>query len=164
MANFNYCLLVWMFSNTVSLKKIENLQKRALKFLHKRYNTSYEDLLLKSRFSSMNVKRLRTLCVEIFKTLNNLNPSFMKTIFSLRQTDRPVPENYKLNLDISSYNQVTFGRKALTFLGPKTWNSLPYHIKSAENLASFKTMINFWNRKTMAVKFVVKCIFFFRYD
>ena len=34
MANFNYCPLVWMFSNAVSLKKIENLQKRALKFLY----------------------------------------------------------------------------------------------------------------------------------
>ena len=106
-------------------------------------NTSYEDLLLKSGVSSINVTRLRTLCIEIFKTLNNLNPSFMKEIFSLRQTNRPVWEKYKLNLDIPSYNQVTFGRKALTFFGPKTWNSLLYHIKSAENLASFKTMIKF---------------------
>ena len=140
-ANFNYCPLVWVFSNAVSLKKIENLQKRVLRFLYKSYNTSYEDLLLKSGFSSMNVKRLRTLCVEHFKTLNNLNPSFMKEIFSLRQTDRPVREKYKLNLHIPSYSQVAFGHKALTFFGPKTWNSLPYHIKSAENLASFKTMI-----------------------
>ena len=108
----------------------------------------------------MNVKRLRTLCVEIFKTLNNLNPSFMKEIFSLRQTDRPVREKYKLNLDIPSYNQVTFGCKALTFLGPKTWNSLPYHIKSTGNLASFKTIIKFWNRENYTVKFVVKSKFF----
>ena len=56
--NFNYCPLVCRFSNVVSLKKIGNLQKRALKFLYKRYNT-YEDLLFKSGFSSMNV---RTLC------------------------------------------------------------------------------------------------------
>ena len=67
----------------------------------------------------------------------------MKEIFSLKQTDRPVREKCKLNLDIPSYDQVTFGRKALTFFAPKTWNSLPYHIKSAENLASFKTMIKF---------------------
>ena len=33
MANFNYCPLVWMFSSASSLKKIENLQKRALRFL-----------------------------------------------------------------------------------------------------------------------------------
>ena len=35
MANFNYGPPVWMFSNAVSLKKIENLQKRALRFLYK---------------------------------------------------------------------------------------------------------------------------------
>ena len=84
-----------------------------------------------------------------FSKLNNLNPSFKKEIFSLRQTDRPVREKYKLNLDIPSYNHVTFGRKALTFFGPKTWNSLLYHIKSAENLASFKTVIKFWNGKNL---------------
>ena len=32
MANFNYCPLVWMLSSASSLKKIENLQKRALRF------------------------------------------------------------------------------------------------------------------------------------
>ena len=42
MANFNYFPLIWMFSNAVSPKKIENLQKRALRFLCKSYNTSYE--------------------------------------------------------------------------------------------------------------------------
>ena len=106
----------------------------------------------------MNVKHLRTLSVEIFKTLNNLDPSFLKEIFSLMQTDRPVQEKYKLNLDIPSYNQVSFSssNQALTFFGTKTWNSLPYHIKSAENLASFKTMIN----KPVAVKFVVRSNFF----
>ena len=156
MANFNYCPLVWKFSNAASLKKIENLQKRALKFLYKSYNTSYEDLLLKSGFSSMNVKRLRTHCVEIFKSLNNLNPSFMEEISSLRQIDRPVREKYKLNLDIPSYDQITFGCKALTFLGPKTWNSLPYHIKSAGNLASFKTMIKFWNGENYSCKICCK--------
>ena len=156
MANFNYCPLVWMFSNGFSLKKIENLQKRALRILYESYNTPYEDLLLKSGFSSMNVKRLRTLYVEIFKTLNNLNPSFRKDIFSLRQTDRPVWEKYKLNLDIPSYKQVTFGRKALTFFRPKTWNSLPYQINSAENLASFTAMIKFWNRETSRCKICCK--------
>ena len=109
----------------------------------------------------MNVKRLRTLCVEISKTLNNLNSSFMKEIFSLRQTVRPVWEKYKSNLDIPSSNQVTFGQKALTFFGSKTWNSLPYQIKSAKHLASFKTMLKFWNEKPAAVKFVVKSNFFF---
>ena len=156
MANFNYCPLVCMFSSAASLKKIENLQKRALRFLYKSYNTSNEYLLLKSSFSSRNLKRLRTLCIEIFKTLNNLNTSFMKEIFSFRQTNRPFQEKYKLNLGITSYNQVTFVRKALTFFGLNNWNSLPYHIKSVENLASFKTIIKFWNGEICSCKICCK--------
>ena len=64
----------------------------------------------------MSVKRLRTPCIKVFKTLNSLNPNFMKKIFSLRQTDSLVLEKYKLNVDIRSYNQVTFGRKSLNIL------------------------------------------------
>ena len=45
MLNFNYCPSVWMISNATSLKKVENLQKRALRFLYKNYQLSYEELL-----------------------------------------------------------------------------------------------------------------------
>ena len=73
----------------------------------------------------MNVKRLPFLWVEIYKTINNLNPSFMKQIFELRETNRNVREKYRLNLNISNYNQVNFGKKNLRILGPEIWNSLP---------------------------------------
>ena len=84
----------------------------------------------------------------------------MKKIISLRQTDRPVREKHKSNLDTPSYNQVTFGRKDSTFFGPKTWNSLPYHMKSAENITSFKTMIKFWNGESCSCKICYKKKFF----
>ena len=84
MGNFNYCPLVRMFSDAVFPKKLGNLQKQALRILCKINSILYEDLLLKSGFSSITVKRLRRLCVKIFKTLNNRNPNFMKEIFSLR--------------------------------------------------------------------------------
>ena len=46
-SNFNYRPLVWMFSSTKSLNKIENLQNRALRFLYDDFEASYEDLLPK---------------------------------------------------------------------------------------------------------------------
>ena len=82
MAIFNYCPLVWMFSSASSLKKIENLQKRALGFLYNNYEISYEELLLKSNRAAMNVNRLRILCTEIYKTINNLNPDFTRDLLS----------------------------------------------------------------------------------
>ena len=125
MSNFNYCPLVWMFSNATSLKKIENLQKRALSFLYDNYQLTYEELLDKANSSAMNIKRLRFSCLEIYKTINNLNPSFMKQILELKETNRNVRENYRLNLNIPNYNQVTFGKKSLRIFGLKIWNSLP---------------------------------------
>ena len=140
-----------MFSCASSLKKIENLQKRALRFLCNDYEISYEKLLLKSDKATMNVNRLRLLCIEIYKTVNNLNPKFMRDLLSLRETSRLIREKYMLNLNIPVHNQVTSGSKSLRVFGPKVWNSLPYHIKSSENLESFKMVIKHWNGKRSKV-------------
>ena len=61
MSSFNYCPLVWMFSNATSFKTIENLQKRALDFLYNHYQLSFEKLLDISNILTVNVKRLRFL-------------------------------------------------------------------------------------------------------
>ena len=145
MAKFTYCPLVWMFSSTSSLKKIENFQKRALRFLCNNYEISYEELLLKSDRATMNVNRLRILCMELYKTNNNLNSEFMRDLFSLRETSRLIREKYMLNLKIPGHNQVTFGSQSLRVFGRKVWNSLPYHIKSSGNLESFKMISKNWS-------------------
>ena len=43
--NFNYFLLVWMFSRAKSLNKVESLQNRVLRFLYDNYEFSYESIL-----------------------------------------------------------------------------------------------------------------------
>ena len=66
-SNFSYCPLVWMFSSAKSLKKVASLQKIALRFLYDNCDSSYESLLKLARKSTMNVIRLRSLCIEILK-------------------------------------------------------------------------------------------------
>ena len=63
-----------MFSHKKSLDKIESLHKRALRFLLNDYENSYEELLEKSGKFNMNLRRIRFLCIEIYKTINSLNP------------------------------------------------------------------------------------------
>ena len=60
MSNFNYCSLVWNFSSAKLLNKIENLQKRALRFLFNDYDSTYKDLLEKSGYPNMNLRRQST--------------------------------------------------------------------------------------------------------
>ena len=45
LSNFDYCPLVWFISSTKSLKKVENSQKRVLRFSQNVYHSSYEILL-----------------------------------------------------------------------------------------------------------------------
>ena len=38
--------------------------------------------------STMQIKKIKQLSIEIFKTVNNLNPDFMKNIFTSKQNAR----------------------------------------------------------------------------
>ena len=58
----------------------------------------------------------------------------MRYLFKLRLTKRSAREKYKMNMIIPEFNQVSYGKKSLRTFNPKLWNSLPYHIKSSENL------------------------------
>ena len=94
----------------------------------------------------MKVKRLlnplRVLATEIFKTLNNLNPKYMQTIFQKSNNRRS--ERLKSNIEVAKYNQSTFGKKSLRVLGPMLWNSLPLEAKTIDSLPHFKAFINEW--------------------
>ena len=85
-SNFNYCPLIWYFSRAKQLQKIEKIQERILRFLHYDYVSGYLKLLKASVSVSMKVRRMRYLCVEVYKTLNDLNPGYMKDIFQVQQS------------------------------------------------------------------------------
>ena len=99
--------------------KVEKIQKRALRFLHNDTETSYDNLLSKTNKNCMSIYRLRSLCIEVFKTINELNPSFMKDIFQLRINGRPVRTQNINNLTVETRQTVTFGTNSISYLGPK---------------------------------------------
>ena len=139
-ANYNYCPLVWHFCSKKSMNKIERIQYRALQFLHNDYDSDYNTLLKKSDKCSIEVRRLRTMALEVFKSLNDLNPSFMKTLFDKRNNTN----RRKHDLIIHTRNSVTFGSNSLRCLGPHIWNTLPENIKEIISFENVKKSINNW--------------------
>ena len=78
-ANYNYCPLVWHFCSKKSMNKKERIQYRPLQFLCNAYDSDYNTLLKKSDKCSMEVRSLgNRMALEIFKSFNDLKPSFMK--------------------------------------------------------------------------------------
>ena len=134
LSNFNYCLLFWMLANANSLHEIEAIHKRAWHFMLNDYEISYEYLLDRSGKLNTSLLRTRTLCREIYKAVDGLNPEIMKNQVKVRKTNGAHRQECKLNLEIPKSIQVSFCTKSLRIQGPTFWAPLPFHIKSKENL------------------------------
>ena len=75
---------------------------------------------------------------EILTTVNNLNPIFMKNIFTSKETAR-VHSN---NIVVKSHNSATYGDKSFMRLGSKSWDALPEKVKSETSYKKFKAYID----------------------
>ena len=83
------------------MKKIESIQKKALQLLYNDFRSNHSQLLDKAKKITMTVVRLRCLCLEIYKTLNRLNPAFMTEFFKLSDSKKPVRKQNALNLNVT---------------------------------------------------------------
>ena len=117
---------------------MEQIQLRCLGIIYNDYFSDYQTLLKLSQKPSMEIKRLRNLALEIFKTINDLNPSFMNSIFSAKRNSRVNDILVKIR------KSATFGDKSLVRLRPKIWNTLPQNIKAENSYVKFKEYIATW--------------------
>ena len=60
----------------------------------------------------MEIRRIKTLAIEIFKTVNELNPLIMKTVFKTNSIIR------SFDLLVKNRNTEKYDRKSLVALGP----------------------------------------------
>ena len=67
-----------MLYSKASQDKLENINETALRLAYSDYSSSYEELLANSKESTIHITSVRVLAFEVYKTLNNLSPIFMK--------------------------------------------------------------------------------------
>ena len=141
-SNFNYCPIVWHFCSTASIRKMEKIQERALRLLHKDNTSTYEELLRKSKQATLHVKRLRLIAQEVFKSIYQLNPAFMRDLFQPKVINHNLRDENKLVMP--SFNTLKYGKNTFTYHGAHIWNLLPAHLKDNTDFKVFKTMLNSW--------------------
>ena len=93
--------------------------------------------------------------VEIFKTKNNLNPTFMKNIF----TERDVQYNLrsKNHLQLPNIRTTKYGIENIQYIDHHLWASLPDEIKGSGTLINFKQNIKSWKGSTCTAD-CAKCL------
>ena len=137
---------MWLFCSPESTRKIDRIQERALRLLYDDYTSDAVTIISKANKSSICIERYRKLSLEIFKTINDLNPEYMKDIFVKNQDPYGLRNNNRHQYDLTNqgFKAFTYGESSLRVLGPKVWNSLPQHFKSEDNLETFKKLIKAW--------------------
>ena len=86
MSAFRYCPLIWMFFNKISNNQINKTYKRTLRLVYEMQDVNFENLLLKDISWNVHESNMRTLLIEIYKSISNLSPPIMKDFFDLKNT------------------------------------------------------------------------------
>ena len=85
MSNFNYCPVVWMFTSESSLSKLEDIQRRALRFVLDDYTSDYHELLNKADVPGVKIMALGYLAIEVYTCVNGLNPKYLNDLFIIQK-------------------------------------------------------------------------------
>ena len=70
-----------MFCSKTANKDINRTNKRALRVLYRDYDSSFDQLLARAGSVTVHQKNLQSLMIEIYKTMNHLNPSYIWEFF-----------------------------------------------------------------------------------
>ena len=141
-SQFQYCPLIWIFHSRQLNKKINKIQERALRIIYKGAESTYSELLEKDCAVTIHTKNLQLLMTEIYKTKNDLNPSFMQEIFCENESHY----NLRNNVEFVQprVRSVGNGTESIRFKGPQLWQMLPQTIRNSGFLAQFKANIKNW--------------------
>ena len=138
-SQFNYCPIIWMFCQRKSNNLINRIHERALRIAFNDYTSDFESLLCKDDSVTIHHRNIQALALEIYKTIHEINPVFMKDIFCLDK------QNYNTrNEQLSHPNPrtVTYGLESFGYKATQIWRSIPHDIQNNPNINAFKEYIS----------------------
>ena len=140
LSNFNYCPVTWHYCSGNNSLKMEKIQERALRFIYDDYNSSYENLLEKSKLPSLKIRRLKTIAVETFKIIHKNSPSYLHDLINIKL------KNYNFrSQETAVLPRVRYGLKSFRYNAAEIWNELPNHCRRETSLGQFKNLIQTWD-------------------
>ena len=143
--HLEYGNIIWSSSNLIRQSKaIENVQRRATKLLPAIKDLTYEARLRALKLPSLKSRRLRGDLIQTYKIINQVDDVDTNHFFKMaNMTDN------KSNITRKSYQKILHQqnltntrRYSFSHRVIKHWNSLPEHVKKAQNTNSFKTALD----------------------
>jgi hypothetical protein len=141
LSNFNYCSLVYHNCKILDARKLENLFKRALRFVYMDFTSNYKELLVKSERSPLYVIRQRTMLLAVYKILHDKCPPISKDFFKKQYVQYNLRNSNVLIQPI--YHTLKHGYNSFRYQGAMLWNKIGDNVKSLD-FNGFKCYVMKW--------------------
>ena len=127
-SQFAYCPLIWMFCSKTDMQRVEKVQYKSLQVVYNNYMATYDELLALDNKLKIHQRHLQFLAIEIYRSKNKLNPSFMWKTYK----EKIILNSLKrgIFLSIPNVNTQKYGINSLNFRGSVSWNNLPIKLKN----------------------------------
>ena len=81
---------------------------------------------------SIHQKQLRILATEVFKSLTDINPDFMKSYFTIKEIPNCLRNGNFLK--VPSARSTRYGTNSILFPACLVWNKLPLSVKQSQSI------------------------------
>ena len=132
---FNYCSVIWHFCSKYNTYKIENLQKKALRFITMNFNSSYKLLLDDCNKYPLYVARIKRFIELVYKIAHDKCPIYLNDL--IKRNNLPINLRSENDMYIPQYKTITYGKHSFIYHAPYYWNKLANLIKNAHNFNVF---------------------------
>ena len=123
---------MWTFHSRKQNHHINRIHERALRVVHKDYNSSFDELLEKDNSYKIHDRNLQKLVTEIFKVKMNLGPEIMKEVFKIVG---PHALRNELKLKSRKIHSVRYGIETVSFVGAVSGAVYPVTLSSVNPLS-----------------------------
>ena len=144
MSFIDYCNASYGGLTKKNIQRLQKLQNNSVRFIFhlsgKKKCEHIKPYLKKLHFLPVEYRIKYKISLLVFKCLNNLAPDYLKNLISLRETKRVsmrIDDDYYF-LKVPQPPRFSRTEASFTYVGPRTWNELPYHTRSITDLESFK--------------------------
>ena len=140
----NYCLCVWGSTSKTQMSRAKKLQNFAARVAiggirkHEHVTPLYDRL----GWLRMDTKFLFGICLLVFKMKNRLLPEWLFSLPTVNQRRIEIMNTRNQDNYFVPRTFTDIGARAITVMGPKTWNNLPTNIKQCQNMSTFKSLLS----------------------
>jgi len=143
LSKIDYCNSLFAGLPKHRLHKLQTIQNNAARLITRTRKREHITPILSDLHWLPIEQRIRyKIAMLCYKCLHDMAPLYLRQLLSLHVPGRVLRSaSDNCRLVQPKMNMKEYGERCFVYLGPKIWNELPYSVRSAPCLASFKSLL-----------------------